>query len=244
MRPYIGDRIARVDDQVDQDLFYLRWIGKHQLEIVGQFGLQRDGWPTPRDRIPSDCVMTALRFSCCGVVGCWRLNANSCLVNEAVRAGLPVEWLRCFSISGRLGLCESELCAGQLGLEHMATADDDGQHIVEVVRDAPRETADGLQLFRLQQTCFQHLATRDVGQRAMPNRFGHPPTGMEMHGINPYVPFSGCSMGKVASSVSILLAASCNNSLSRSPSARSMRSISSTGHKFAAPAGRHPADRR
>jgi hypothetical protein len=64
----------------------------------------------------------------------------------------------------------SHIVLRDLGQEDVGAADDGGHHVVEVVRDATGELADGLHLLRLPKLRLEHLARGDVvderGRRA------------------------------------------------------------------------------
>ena len=55
------------------------------------------------------------------------------------------------------------VAALQPALDQIEAAQDDGQHVVEVMRDAARKLADGLQALRLSQCRFRVRSRRDFG---------------------------------------------------------------------------------
>ncbi len=94
----------------------------------------------------------------CGASGCWREKASSRAVRLAARGR---------RVGRRLDeLPDVVLAARQLALDKVHGADDDGQHVVEIVRDAAGKLADRLHLLHLADLRFSLLARLDFpGER-------------------------------------------------------------------------------
>ena len=82
---------------------------------------------------------------------CWRLNASSCLVRSAAR--WPAVLISSMSRAKRFVRPEA-------AADHLGVAQDHREDVVEVVRDAAGETADGLHLLRVAQLLFGVLERR------------------------------------------------------------------------------------
>ena len=97
---------------------------------------------------------TSLRTSGWDCMTCLRLKASNWRVRLAARSEAAVNLLEAFAGLGRVLV---RVHQQQLGI-----APDDRQHVVEVVRHAAGELADGLHLLRLAQLLLQCLALGDV----------------------------------------------------------------------------------
>ena len=84
---------------------------------------------------------TLFRSSTAAASTCWRLKASSCRVSAARALGGLLDLLDDRARSGSSARARSS--------EQLAVAEDDGEQVVEVVRDAAGEPADRLHLLRL-----------------------------------------------------------------------------------------------
>jgi hypothetical protein len=92
-----------------------------------------------------------------GASGCWREKASRRAVSWAAR----------LAPSRALSMQASALAVGrQPALGQVQRADDDGQHVVEVVGDAAGELADGLHLLELAHLGLGRLAALGLGLQA------------------------------------------------------------------------------
>ena len=90
----------------------------------------------------------------CGASGCWREKASSRAVRLAARLARIGRRFDEFADVG--------LAARQLALGEVHRADDDRQHVVEVVGDAAGQLADRLHLLHLADLRFGRLARLDL----------------------------------------------------------------------------------
>ena len=91
--------------------------------------------------MPATSLFASVGF---GSSVCRRAKASSRWVSAAARAAAP-----CAAVDVALEIAEPAL--RQPRLQQLQAADDPGQQVVEVVRDAAGELADGLHLLRLEQ---------------------------------------------------------------------------------------------
>ena len=90
----------------------------------------------------------------CGASGCWRANASKPLGQHRGalgRAGRGVE-----------EALDAEVALADAPRHQVVRADDDAEHVVEVVGDAAGELADRLHLLRLAQLAFDLFAPADL----------------------------------------------------------------------------------
>ena len=100
------------------------------------------------DRSRSDILaIISLASSGSGDSGCCRANASSRLVRDAGAVGG-----RARAVQEAL---DRKVSALDPALHQLDAADDDAQHVVEVVRDPAGELTDGLHLLRLPQLTFR-----------------------------------------------------------------------------------------
>ena len=103
----------------------------------------------------SSCCTSVLMSTTCGCSICRRLNASSCRVSAAARS------------PGRLNLQQiraQRILLRDLVEHQVAVAENRGQQVVEVVRDAAGELADRLHLLRLAQLLFEPAPLGDVAR--------------------------------------------------------------------------------
>ena len=144
----IADGVAGVDEQVHQDLVELRRIDVHLAGVASRLPDQID--------ILADEPPQHLQHPCHGCVDIEHLGSNSLFAGEGQE--LPGQ------IGGALGRLANVL---QAGMERMralqpperqfAMADDDAQHVVEIMGDAAGQPAHGFHLLRLDQLHLQFL---------------------------------------------------------------------------------------
>ena len=96
-----------------------------------------------------------LTSSAVGASGCWRENASSCWIK---RCGAPRAFLR----AGKVFL-DRVVTTREPPRRKIEAADDDGEHVVEVVRDAAGELSDRLHLLRLAQGLFRRRTPLHLG---------------------------------------------------------------------------------
>ena len=145
--------VAGVHDEVHENLLQLSGIGHHHSEG----GTVRDGELDVR----SDETLQHLRGAVDGHVQIEDPRLEDLLPAE--RQQLPRQSRRTRAGSDDLLQVVSHRIPGlEICGEHLAVAEDDGQEVVEVVRDASREVADGLHLLTLPELALQPVPRRDV----------------------------------------------------------------------------------
>ena len=110
-----------------------------------------------RPSIARMSATTAFRSSSVGSMICLRLKASSWRVSPAALA--PAFWISAMSALARIGRIE-------VGQQQLAVAENHGQQVVEVVRHAAGQPADGFHLLRLLILRLERAAFGDVGAGA------------------------------------------------------------------------------
>ena len=139
--------VARIDREVEDRVFELAGIGMGAPQPAGQHGLDADRLAERAAQQLGHAGDQLLASSGSGASGCWREKASRRWVKRAAR-------VRALHGAARCSGSTSVVAARQPALQQVERADDHGQHVVEVVRDAAGELADRLHLLRLPQLLF------------------------------------------------------------------------------------------
>src|SRR6185312_448274 len=145
--------VARVDDQVQDDLLDLSAVGAHEPERLGQI----------RDEL--DILGQEPRQHLLEIVG------EGAQVEDLGLEHLPAAERQQLTgeargaVGGAQNLAEPVrqiLVAAMVGAQQLTVGDDGGEQVVEVVRDTAGEMADGFHLLRLPELFLEAFAVRDV----------------------------------------------------------------------------------
>ncbi len=161
-RAAFGDRISRVDDQVDEDLVELAGVDQDRADL----GTQRHRQPDVRPDQPTEHRLDRLDRSIqVGRPGAHQLPAaeGEQLSRQDGRAvGGHID--RRDAGERRFVIEERPVLGREILGQHVRESADREQHVVEVVGDPAREPTDRLQLLRLEQLRFDGLACADVAR--------------------------------------------------------------------------------
>ena len=145
--------IACIDDEVEHAVLELPRIRTRRPEVGLELSLDFD---VARERAPQQLVHAVDH-----PVQVDDLGLEHLLTCEPEQAPRQRRTAHCRA-QGRLGLAQKARAFAQRAREQLHVADDDGQQIVEIVRDAAREAADRFHLLALPQLRFELTFVRHV----------------------------------------------------------------------------------
>ena len=142
----VADRVARIDDQVDDHLLELVEVGLHQPEVAAVNDIELD-------RLADQPAQQHLQFRQ-DVVELQRLRPQRLTARKGQQ--LPHQPRRAIGVLLDLhDVLEGRIGRAVIGEQEIGIADDRGQHIVEVMRDAAGELADRLHFLALHEVLLQ-----------------------------------------------------------------------------------------
>ena len=142
----LAHRVARVDDEVDDHLLELVEVGLHQPEIAAVHDIELD-------RLANQPAQQHLQLRQ-DVVELQRLRAKRLAARK--RQKLPHQPRRPVGVLLDLhDVLKGRIGRAVVGEQEIGIADDRGQHIVKVMRDAAGELADRLHLLALREVLLQ-----------------------------------------------------------------------------------------
>ena len=197
----VAERLGGVEDEVHDDLPHLRAVGENLRQRGDEIELERDifadGNPEQVGGFADDPVQIEIADE---------------------EAALARVGKHLFAKLGGTGRCDFDLVeavlrggtAAQLGRGHAGVAEDAGEEVVEIVRDAPGEHAETFELLRLLEFALDGGAVLDGGAGGVLglHALGHilhegedgndAPPGVAQHGIVPDAVNHGAGFGEVA----------------------------------------------
>ena len=155
----IGHRVARIEAKIEQRIFELIGVGVCTPQPVGQHGLENDCLANR-----STQQLANVRDEFVGVQG---LRRQRLLAREGEetcrqRGRAPCALHRHIPSPLHSGQSERIGQVRHLATDDVEAAHDQGQQIVEIVRDAPRQLPNRVHLLRLMQLLFKTTPLRHV----------------------------------------------------------------------------------
>ena len=150
----IGHRVAGVDGEVEDRVFELIGIDRDLPQAACEHGLDGDGL--------ADRPAQQFRHALHQPVDVDRLDLLRMLAGEREQA-LHQRGGALGGLARRIEQAlDARIVVADAARGHVDVAEDDGEHVVEVVRDAARQPADRLHLLRLTQRLLGRFAAADL----------------------------------------------------------------------------------